>query len=384
MAKFLAKPIIGKNGGDEGGEILLEKADTNTSIAGTGVTIDIWQNRLRFFEQGGDARGAYIDITAASNGVGSNLLAGGGGGATTLDGLTDVTAPSPSNGDFLKWNGTAWVNDAIDLATDTTGSYVSSLVAGTGITLSNNSGEAATPTISVDTSATLPSGSMQMYAGSSAPSGWFLCDGSEKAISSYGALYAVLGTTYGALTNGSGGAGTTHFRVPDMCSRMPIGAGAGTGLTSRTLGATGGAETVTIISSNLPTHTHTLSAHTHTSAAHAHTSAAHSHTLGNHTHTGPLHAHNIPRGLIATAGTNRAVVSTANNQATLNTGDSGTAGTGFPSSDATNSVTPGDTGSTTPSATGAPSTDATGDGGFANSALAMMNPFLAVNFIIKT
>ena len=148
MAKFLAKPTIAKNGGDEGGEILLEKADTNTTLNGTGVTIDVYQNKLRFFEQGGDARGAYIDLTAASAGASTNLLSGGGG-ATTLDGLNDVTAPSPSNGDFLKWNGTAWVNDAIDLATDTTGNYVSSLIAGSGITLTNNSGEAATPTIAL-------------------------------------------------------------------------------------------------------------------------------------------------------------------------------------------------------------------------------------------
>jgi hypothetical protein len=113
MAKFLAKPIIGKNGGDEGGEILLEKADTNTSIAGTGVTIDIYQNKLRFFEQGGDARGAYIDITAASNGVGSNLLAGGGGGATTLDGLTDVVVSTPLPYQGLMYDGTNWVNSNI-------------------------------------------------------------------------------------------------------------------------------------------------------------------------------------------------------------------------------------------------------------------------------
>jgi hypothetical protein len=66
-----------------------------------------------------------------------------------LDDLANVTVPSPSNGDFLKWNGTAWVNDSIDLATDTVGSYVSSLVAGTGITLTNNSGEGATPNISI-------------------------------------------------------------------------------------------------------------------------------------------------------------------------------------------------------------------------------------------
>lgn len=60
--------------GDEGGEILLAKPATNSTIAGTGVTIDVYQNKLRFFEQGGSARGAYIDLTAASNGVGSNLL----------------------------------------------------------------------------------------------------------------------------------------------------------------------------------------------------------------------------------------------------------------------------------------------------------------------
>jgi len=63
-------------GGDEGGEILLEKAATNTTLSGTGVTIDVWQNRLRFFEQGGDARGGYIDVSTLSNGVGTNLVPG--------------------------------------------------------------------------------------------------------------------------------------------------------------------------------------------------------------------------------------------------------------------------------------------------------------------
>jgi hypothetical protein len=62
--------------GDEGGEIFLNKAATNTSITG-GVTIDVWQNRLRFFEQGGTARGYFLDISSGSAGVGTNLLAGG-------------------------------------------------------------------------------------------------------------------------------------------------------------------------------------------------------------------------------------------------------------------------------------------------------------------
>jgi hypothetical protein len=56
---------------------------------------------------------------------------------------------SAANGDFLRYNGSAWINDAVNLSTDTIGDYVSSLVAGTAITLSNNSGEGATPTIAV-------------------------------------------------------------------------------------------------------------------------------------------------------------------------------------------------------------------------------------------
>ena len=67
----------------------------------------------------------------------------------SLDALSDVTITSATNGDFLRWNGSAWINDAVNLATDTIGSYVESLVAGTGVTLSNNSGEGSTPTVAI-------------------------------------------------------------------------------------------------------------------------------------------------------------------------------------------------------------------------------------------
>ena len=66
-----------------------------------------------------------------------------------LDEIADVTITSATSGQFLKWNSTAWVNDTIDLGTDTSGSYVESLVAGTGVTITNNSGEGATPTIAI-------------------------------------------------------------------------------------------------------------------------------------------------------------------------------------------------------------------------------------------
>ena len=116
-------------GGDEGGEILLGIPATNTSIAGTGVTIDVYQNKLRFFEQGGTARGAYIDLTGASAGVGSNLLAGG----STVNSFSTISTPS----------GTSPVADS---STDTL-----TLTAGTGITIT---GDSATDSITIASTVT--------------------------------------------------------------------------------------------------------------------------------------------------------------------------------------------------------------------------------------
>ena len=98
-----------------------------------------------------------VTITSASNGqvlkwngtAWVNAADNAGTTINSIDDITDVTITSANSGEFLKWNGTAWVNDVIDLATDTSGSFVQSLVAGTGITLTNNSGESATPTIAV-------------------------------------------------------------------------------------------------------------------------------------------------------------------------------------------------------------------------------------------
>lgn len=82
--------------GDEGGEITLNKPVTNTSI-NTSVTIDVWQNRLRIFESGGTNRGAYIDLSSAATGVGSNLLAGSG---------TSLPSQTGNSGKYLTTDGT--------------------------------------------------------------------------------------------------------------------------------------------------------------------------------------------------------------------------------------------------------------------------------------
>jgi hypothetical protein len=64
--------------------------------------------------------------------------------------LHDASITSLASGDYLKYNGTVWVNDPINLGTDTTGNYVESLVAGTGITLTNGTAsEGGTPTINI-------------------------------------------------------------------------------------------------------------------------------------------------------------------------------------------------------------------------------------------
>ena len=104
--------------GDEGGEIFLNKAATNTTLTG-GVTIDVWQNRLRFFEQGGNARGFYLDITTGGNGASTNLAAGGGSGTVTSVALTVPTGLSVS-GSPITTSGTLAISLSAGYAIPTT------------------------------------------------------------------------------------------------------------------------------------------------------------------------------------------------------------------------------------------------------------------------
>lgn len=63
-----------QSSGDEGGEVQLATAQTNSSLSGNSVTIDIFQNKLRIFESGGSNRGVFVDITESIGGVGTDLL----------------------------------------------------------------------------------------------------------------------------------------------------------------------------------------------------------------------------------------------------------------------------------------------------------------------
>lgn len=96
----------------------------------------------------------------------------------------------------------------------------------------------------------VPSGSVTAFAGSVAPTGYLLCDGSSISSTNYLALHAVISNTYGG--SAYTGAGGLNFNVPDLRGRFPIGSGQGTGLTNRVSGTTYGTETHTLASGNIP------------------------------------------------------------------------------------------------------------------------------------
>lgn len=99
-----------------------------------------------------------------------------------------------------------------------------------------------------------PSGAVIGYAGSTSPDGWLLCDGSAVSRTTYADLYTSIGTTFGI------GDGSTTFNLPDTRGRTGIGAGTGSGLSARTLGTSLGEETHVLTTSEMPSHSHTVSA----------------------------------------------------------------------------------------------------------------------------
>jgi microcystin-dependent protein len=158
-----------------------------------------------------------------------------------------------------------------------------------------------------------PTGSLIMWTTGTAPTGWLLCAGAAVSRSTYSALFAIIGTTFGV------GDGSTTFNVPNYTNRMPYGA---------TLGTTGGSATTTLITANLPSHTHAI--------------------------TDPGHAHGL---------TNLALFSDT------------VSGGGITIQTRTNSAN-----TTATAITGITATDATGSG----TAVTTISPYLGINFIIKT
>jgi microcystin-dependent protein len=181
------------------------------------------------------------------------------------------------------------------------------------------------PGVSVVVAGVPPTGALLMFAGATAPAGYLVCNGAAVSRATYAALFAVLGTTYGA------GDGSTTFNLPDMRSRAPVGAGQGSGLTNRALAATGGEEAHALSVGELAAHNHGV------------TDPGHTHTLGVGSGDDTANTGTSSRWPDYIGGLNATVRSTAN-------------------------VTTGI------------STQNAGSGTAHNN----MQPFLAVNFIVKT
>ena len=83
-----------------------------------------------------------------------------------------------------------------------------------------------------------------------APKGWAFCNGQILPLSQNTALFSLLGTTYG-------GDGKSNFALPNLQAAAPMQFGQGPGLTLRDLGESGGEQTVTVLTSEMPAHNHT-------------------------------------------------------------------------------------------------------------------------------
>lgn len=259
---------------------------------------------------------AEIDATVDWSNIASKpdpviTLAGDLSGSVTLTDLASgtLTATIAAN--------------SVALGTDTTGDYVATIAAGTGVSVSGagTEGRAATVAIGQDvaTSATptfgrltlsqatgtapltvssttavtnlnadlldgqhgswyAPPGAIMDYAGSTAPDGWLLCYGQTVLVADYPNLYAAIGNTFG-------GTPSTNFVIPDLRGRVVAGeddmggtaanriTNAVSGFVGTTLGATGGSQSHTLATTEIPAHSHgtTVTNATVASTSHSHT-----------------------------------------------------------------------------------------------------------------
>lgn len=216
-------------------------------------------------------QGFYFLVTNASSG---NVTIDPDA-SETIDGAATFTI-YPGDSAIIICNGSAWFSafsiPAAGITTDsisTTGAsgvVVKNSAGATVATLGASAGTVAAFAGNVTSNGEIlqaaPTGSIMMFAGSSAPTNWLLCYGQAVSRTTYANLYAVVGTTYGS------GDGSTTFNLPDMRGRTGVGkdnmggsaanriTSGGSGITGTTLGATGGTETHVLTTAQLASHTH--------------------------------------------------------------------------------------------------------------------------------
>jgi microcystin-dependent protein len=159
----------------------------------------------------------------------------------------------------------------------------------------------------------VPTGSVTDFAGTSAPSGWLECDGAAYGRTAMDpdpqpALFAAIGTTWGA------GDGVTTFNVPNLNRRTTVGrGGTGTGVLGNAVGNTGGAETHTLVTGEMPSHSHSV------------TDPGHQHQQVTANGTGPSHPIAITDG-VSTNNTPNASVLVGSNTTGISIQNAGSGG----------------------------------------------------------
>jgi microcystin-dependent protein len=199
------------------------------------------------------------------------------------DGTNFYNAISGSAGNFT-------VNGNLSVTGNETITGTLGVTGATSLTTGSISGIMTAPTAAAGTNTTqiattafvlsngAPTGGLIMWGTGTAPSGWLLCAGSAVSRTTYAALFAVIGTTFGV------GDGSTTFNLPNYTNRMPYGT---------TVAATGGSADAVVVS-----HTHTA---TSTDSGHSHTITTS--TSNSSTPTGPAGAGGVVQATSTATGT---------------------------------------------------------------------------------
>jgi microcystin-dependent protein len=226
--------------------------------------------------------GGQWTVTNSTSGAFTLSVASAAGGVdiTLLSGTTIVSCDGTATGMRRSISNLPVTNGGTGLTSSPTsgqllignsgGGYTqTTLTAGAGVSITNGSGAItiAVPTI-------LEPGIVVPYAGATAPTGWLICDGAAVNRSIYGALFVIVGTTYGA------GDGSTTFNLPNLVNRFGVGAGG-----TYPLASTGGATSVTTSTAGSHNHTGAAGSTTLTTAQiPSHTHSGTTDSAGNHTH----------------------------------------------------------------------------------------------------
>jgi len=165
-----------------------------------------------------------------------------------------------------------------------------------------------------------PVGTVLLWPGATAPSGYLICNGSAVSRTTYSLLYTALG---GSASPWGQGDGSTTFNLPDLRGRVPVGTSA-----TYALAATGGEASHTLAVAEMPAHAHADSGHTHTDAGHGHTDSGHQHNLPGQTIMSAAGAAQGPYLGIAGNVTNVGYAQITTGYASVQTGHAALANTG--------------------------------------------------------